>query len=425
MPKLAGTRLTEASIERIGAAPKGKRIEKPDRLAPGLVLRVDSHARKTWWARYRVGARQTKILLGDWPELDVEKARERAREVRREAGRGVDPVAARDARDAQDTAAAETFAHLADAFIDSWAPRGKKTKAEMISTVRTHLKPLAGVPKDQLHRSMLADIIRGLASPNRKGGAKPGAARKAYESATRISRWAVSEGKLEADPFHLMKPPAKGAPRERVLADRELALLWRAWGDEGAPFGLFQKLLLLTAARRSEVAGMTWRELDDADAPTKWTIPAERAKNGKAHTIPLSKAARDVLAMVPRGDLGPFVFSTTDGFRPISGFTTDKRRMDRVTAELAKREGVEPPEPWALHDLRRTARTGFARLGVSREVAERCLNHVGGSALERTYDRHRYEAEIADAFEVWGAEVLRISEGREATVIPLRLTRTI
>jgi integrase len=316
MPKFTGTRLTEIAVERIGAAPKGQRIERSDALAPGLVLRVDSHARKAWWCRYRVGTKQTKVLLGDWPELGVEAARERAREVRREAERGVDPTAARDARDAEDARAAETFTHLADAFFDVFAPRGKNTKAEMISTVRTHLKPLAGVHKDKLHRSMLADITRGLASPNREGGAKPGAARKAYEAATRIVRWAVSEAKLEHDPFHLMKPPAKGAPRERTLEDRELALLWKAWEAEGAPFGPMQKLLLLTATRRNEVARMEWRELDDADAPTLWTIPAERAKNGKPHAVPLSTQARAVLAALPRG-AGPFVFSTQDGARPV------------------------------------------------------------------------------------------------------------
>lgn len=419
MPKFTGTRLTEIAVERIGAAAKGKRIERPDALAPGLILRVDSHGRKAWWVRYRVGAKQTKALLGDWPEMSVETARDRAREVRREAERGVDPKAMRDARDAEDARAAETFTHLADAFFDVFAPRGANTKREMMTTVRTHLKPLAGVHKEKLHRSMLADITRALASPNREGGAKPGAARKAYEAASRIVRWAVSEGKLEHDPFHLMKPPAKGAPRERTLEHREIALLWQAWEAEGAPFGTMQKLLLLTATRRNEVARMQWREIDNPDAPTMWTIPAERAKNGKPHTIPLSVAARAVLATIPRG-AGAFVFSTKDGVRPVSGFNHHKPLTDRLAAEIAEREGVAPVGAWTLHDLRRTARTGFARLGVAREVAERCINHVGGSQLERTYDRHTYEAEIADAFARWGAEVTRITGGApESKVIAL------
>jgi integrase len=419
MPKLAATKLTAAVIDKIATPPKGARVERSDWFAPGLLLRVNDRGARSWLVQYRLAGKQTKIGIGDYPALSIKDARERAREVRDLAERGVDPKLARDARAAQERRATETFSHLADAFLDSWSPRGKNTKREMAATIALHLGPLAAVAKTELHRSHLSDITRALASPKRKGGAKPGAARKAFEAATRITRWAVSEGKLEHDPFALMKAPAKGAPRERVLDPDEVALLWQVWSADTSPFGPFQKLLLLTATRRNEVADMAWSELDDADAPTVWTIPAERAKNRQPHRIPLSAEARAVLASVER-QAGPFVFSTTAGHRPLSGFTTAKRRADRMAAATAEAAGGEPLASWSLHDLRRTARTGFARLGVAREVAERCINHVGGSQLERTYDRHRYEAEIADAFARWGAEVTRITGGApESKIIAL------
>lgn len=407
MPKSVATKLTEVAVSKLPTAPAGGRVEKPDLLAPGLFVRVNDKGRKTWMVHFRVNGAQAKMTLGAWPGVSLADARKLAQEVRQQADAGVDPRKAREAEEARARRDAETFADLAESFLAEWTPRGANTHREMAATIRLHLGALSSVPTRELHRSALGDVLAGLLNARRKGGPMPGAARKAYEAARRVTSWAVRRGKLEHDPFALMEPPAKGAPRERTLEARELALLWRVWEGQGVPFGPLQSFLLLTATRRNEAAEMTWRELDNADAPTLWTIPAERSKNGEPHRIPLSAQARAVLAGMPRGE-GPFVFSTTDGMRPVSGFTTAKRRTDRMAAAAAEKAGAEPPASWSLHDLRRTARTGLARLGVPREIAERCLNHVGGSQLERTYNRFKYEAEIADAFTRWGAEVARI-----------------
>ncbi|PKQ03471.1 MAG: hypothetical protein CVT71_03135 [Alphaproteobacteria bacterium HGW-Alphaproteobacteria-10] len=248
----------------------------------------------------------------------------------------------------------------------------------------------------------------------------PGAARKAYEAARRVTSWAVGRGKLEHDPFARMAPPAKGAPKERALDDRELSIAWRAAGELGYPFGPMCRLLIVTATRRNEAADMTWGELDNADAPALWRIPAERAKNGLEHRIPLSAQARAIIAGLPRWR-SPFVFSTTDGERPVSGFNRAVKRLARAVAAIVEREGGKPVEPFTLHDLRRTARTGLARLGVGREVAERALNHVGGSVLERTYNRHRYEVEIGRALQTWGDHVESVSDVARAGRVVVKL----
>lgn len=151
---------------------------------------------------------------------------------------------------------------------------------------------------------------------------------------------------------------------------------------------------------------MTWSEIDDPERPAIWTIPAGKAKNGREHRVPLSGPARDLLSAVPRFT-GPHVFTSGDGARPVSGFSKAKTRADALAAEIAKRAGVDPPEAWTWHDLRRTCRTELARLGVSDEVGERVLNHAG-DGLVRVYNRFAYEREIADALERWGAELQRI-----------------
>ena len=416
MPKFTATTLTEPAIEKFAKAPAGGRIERPDRLAPGLVLRINDKGRKSWVARFRVSGRSGKVALGTWPAMGVAEARERAREARDQAAAGIDPREARQAaqQEARRQAEAErearrTFADLAEEYIKREVPK-KKTGSEIESLLRREIIPaLGGKLLTEIRRRDAVRLFDRLVD-----GGRPGTALNAHGIIKRVFNWAVERDELDASPMSNLARPVEKTPRERALAYGEIAVLWAAWGRHGYPFGVLQKLLLLTGQRRNEVADMQWSELDDSEAPTVWTIPAARAKNGREHELPLSLPARALLAGVPRGK-GPFVFSTTDGERPVSGFSRAKAISDRYAAEL--QDSAEPPAcpvaPWRWHDLRRTCRTELARIGVPGEVAERVLNH-SGDPLVRTYNRHRYQAEMADALERWGAELLRIVGEREA-----------
>jgi integrase len=186
----------------------------------------------------------------------------------------------------------------------------------------------------------------------------------------------------------------KRQARERVLTDSELRAIWRAAEALGFPYGAFVKLLLLTAARRREVAGMKRSELSDDGAV--WTLPSARTKAQRDVVLPLSRAAQAVIAgatVIAPGDM----VLTTDGTRAISGFAYIKRLVDRES-------GVSG---WRLHDLRRTSRTLLSRAGVSTDVAERCLGHAIGG-VRGVYDRHRYLQEMAEAFEALAAMIGRV-----------------
>jgi len=147
---------------------------------------------------------------------------------------------------------------------------------------------------------------------------------------------------------------------------------------------------------------MRWSELD----PTLsvWVIPKERSKNKIAHVVPLSSAARAILASLPR--IGDYAF-TVSGLKPVSGFSKIKTRLDAAIS--AANDGAPIP-PWTLHDLRRTAASGMAKLGVSLPVVERCLNHVSGAfrGVTGVYMRHDFAAEKAEALEIWGRHVMAL-----------------
>jgi integrase len=227
--------------------------------------------------------------------------------------------------------------------------------------------------------------------------------------------------------------PRKGAAtlapqpsaRARVLSDAELADVWTASEGLGEKPRAFVRLLILTAARRDEVAGIRAGEID-LEAGL-WRLPAERTKNGQAITLPLGALAlAELRAVWPAEPPGPdWRLLGRFAGEAFSGFSRVKARLDGALAEARARRaaGADPPAPWRIHDLRRTARTGMTRLGVPKDHAEAALNHVSSrSALERTYDRHDYAPEVLAALRTWqayvaglvgdGAEVVSLAERR-------------
>ena len=196
-------------------------------------------------------------------------------------------------------------------------------------------------------------------------------------------------------------------PSNRATAcsrDAELRNIWLAADKLGGPFAALVKLLMLTGQRRDEVARMTWSEVD-LDARL-WTLPKERSKNGQPHDIPLSEPAVAILESLPR--IGDTFVLTTDGKTAASNYSANKRRLDALLP-------ADMP-PWWLHDLRRTAASGMARLGINLPVIEKVLNHSSGSfgGIVGVYQRHNFSDEKRHALERWGAHVADLVSGRRS-----------
>jgi integrase len=164
------------------------------------------------------------------------------------------------------------------------------------------------------------------------------------------------------------------------------------------------RLLVLTGARRNEIASMRWSEIDRKARTLN--LPAERTKNSKAFTLPLSDLALEIIDGIGERDGRDLVFGCAPG-RGFSGWSHCKADLD----EIAKLK-----EPWRLHDLRRTCRTGLGQLGVAPHIAEACLNHLP-EKLIRTYDKNRYEPEKRAAFNLWSAHVEAIVAGKRSNVV--------
>src|SRR5262249_17854383 len=201
----------------------------------------------------------------------------------------------------------------------------------------------------------------------------------------RVMTWHASRSDTFRSP--IVRGMARTRPsqrrRQRVLSDDELKAMWQAAEASQGAFSRFVQFLLLTATRRTEAADMRRSEV----VGEEWAIPQERYKTGLELVLPLSPAARAVLDRVPKVGKSGFVF-TTDGKRPISGFSKFKRTFDADMLVALRKQDPEVTMPrWTLHDLRRTARSLMSRAGVPSDHAERCLGHILPS-VRGTYDRY-------------------------------------
>jgi integrase len=195
-----------------------------------------------------------------------------------------------------------------------------------------------------------------------------------------------------------LKPPTPERSRDRVLSDPELRAVWLAADEFGGSFGALVKLLMLTGQRRDEVAGMLWAEIDTE--ARLWSLARERVKNDSSHDVPLSKPAIEILEALPR--IGSRFVLTTNGKSPSSNYGKNKRRLDALLpSDLS---------PWRLHDIRRSAASGMARIGIQLPVIEKILNHKSGSfaGIVSVYQKHTFSDEKRDALESWGAYLSRL-----------------
>lgn len=230
----------------------------------------------------------------------------------------------------------------------------------------------------------------------------PGTANSVYRLLGGLMNWCLDRGILDASPCIQLKPPAVGISRDRILSDDEIRWFWKASEEAGYPFGSLFRLLLLTGQRRDEIAQMRRSEVDLGAA--LWTLPKERSKNSKAHQIPLSPLALRIFEFTPIIEKSDFVF-TTNGRTPVSGWSRTKRRFDAQMLAIGREErGQDAAIPnWRLHDLRRTAASGMARLGQPVHVIEAVLNHKSGSirGVAAVYNRYTYGLEKQYALREW------------------------
>lgn len=403
MGRLRGNDMAALTDKAVLAAKAGMaRREIPDPAAAGLYLVVQPSGVKSWAVRYRFAGRPRKMTLGAYPGLSLKDARERAGAARDIVAAGRDPAVLEATAVSERRSPRTAVEDLLDDFLKRHGPTVREsTRAEYERLIEKELKPRwKGRVLGSIDRHDVLSVIDDI-----RDRSAPVLANRTFAVARKFFAWTVERGILPMSPVLGARPMTPEVSRDRVLSDREVIALWRACDAVGAPWAAPIRLLLLTAQRREEVVAMRWSELDLAAG--LWTLPKERAKNGKEHFVPLSTAALAALADAVRIKDSKYVFSTT-GETAVSGISKAKARIDAaMLADLHEDDPAAILADWRLHDLRRTAATAMAALGHPPHVVEAVLNHKSGTirGVSAVYNRHNYAAEKRAALCDWASHV--------------------
>jgi len=404
-------KLTERIIEALTCEPGRKDRLVFDDAVPGLGVRIMASGKKTFLAQYTVAGRKRRVPIGRWGSITLEQARLAARGIFGDVAKGQDVAGVRKIERTRVKADAAADKMTLAVLLEQWASlalaqRRATYRREAVRAIKMAFPQHLGRRADALTRP---DAVHALDNLVKAG--KPAMAARTMAYGRACYTWAARRGKVPENPFTLIPVPAATASRDRVLTNAEVGYVWRAAGIMAWPFGPLIRLLLLTAQRRDEVASMAWSEMSANQ--TMWTIPKERAKNGRSHIVHLALPAQEILASLPRFTGSDLVFTTT-GKTAVSGFSGAKRTLDNLIQgqrdKAARAAGQPDPPPlpaWRLHDFRRTAVTWLAGNGVAPHVADRLLNHVQGtiSGVAAVYQRGEFLAERKAALEAWAAYV--------------------
>jgi len=298
-------RLTDARVSAI-IPPGNGRIEYPDDLVRGLRLRVGAGGRKAWIVRTRAGKKQVNKTLGPYPLISLAVARDLARDFL------IALVKEGEVRQKR------TFGELADHWIKHVAKVKNKSWHNQERRLEIYVLPKwRSTDLASIRRADVRDLIDGI-----DGIVAPG---RALAIVRTLFRYAMARDWVDSSPAEAIPNPSSDIPRDRFLNMDEVKRVYSAADLLGYPFTGFIKLMILTGQRRTEVAAMRWADID-LDAGT-WLLSSDDTKSARAHLVPLSPQAIDILKATPQ--FGQYVWSS-DGETHIKGYSKAKLKLDTL-----------------------------------------------------------------------------------------------
>jgi len=423
---MARINLTDAFVKALRCEPGRKVTEVRDADVRGLELRVTASGVKTWRLHYtrRSDGRRRAVSLGAYPALSLKAARSKAKGLQAEIQNEeikADPATGRQIR-----RQSQTFSEVADEWLDRHARPNKSPRAvrDDISMLDRHIRPRIGAMRvtEIAKRDVIWLLDEVAAQPDARKGRKPDRKmthrpNRVFELLRAIFRWAIGRDLLTVDPtFGLAPPIRKEKPRERDLSPDEIRRLWAALdkasvsrtlrGSEGnfpmtRPTALAIRLALVTGQRIGEVARIAVSELAFNDVAPLWTIPGDRTKNGQPNRVPLSPLALKLIAAASElAGESAWLFPSPNGDGPIDAHAP--------TRALARARDAIGLDDFRIHDLRRTAATRMAELGISPHTIAMILNHVSarqGTITSKVYVQYSYDREKREALVAWSARL--------------------
>ncbi|MCA3278744.1 MAG: tyrosine-type recombinase/integrase [Roseomonas sp.] len=341
--------------------------------------------------------RRVSLSLGRYPETSLAQARREAARAHGIAAKGTDPRHER-----KDRAEAEerTLGAALEAYLGACENRPRtildKRKTLLPAFQLWVAKPIGSITK--------SDMIELLATYKDR----PAARRKLASYADHFFKHCIELEWIDVNPLQNVRKPKPVPEKDRVLTEAEIKSLMTCEAQKKTHWLAIARLILLTGQRGGEISAMRISEIDFERR--EWRIPREVMKQGRAHVVPLSGQAFDII----QGEIakrqrsgGDYVFGDT-GAAPFSGRSKGQRMVLEATGT----------SQWSGHDLRRTAITTMQRLGVHREIRMAVTGHAQPRDAAAVYERHDFRQEAHHAVERLAQEIARISgQAEDARVI--------
>lgn len=387
---------------------------------PGLTFTLSKNGTAAWVLRYRFGGKQREMTIGRYPEYTIARAKEAAFDARAKIQAGQDV-----AREKQQTnsarAAAKSFRELANDYMDKVFPR---LAANTVTQRRRHIEKIiipkiGGLPARDVTPADLVALIETV------GKRSQSVAELVFTAVSEIFKHGIARHAVTVNPcagIHVSAICGKAEPKRQrlMLTEAELRALLPELPSIGTENALAVKLQLATCVRIGELAKAEWADVDLENR--LWFIPDQNSKTGKGFTVPLAPAVVEWFKELQTLSCGSrYVLPARQQRRKINhGNEThyEQRALNAMLEKLCTRMG-DKVRRFTPHDLRSTARSHLAALGVDIIVAERCLNHSLGG-LVSIYDQHDYIDERRAALEHWAAFIKACESGRAWKVTPFR-----
>ena len=395
-------KLTKILVDKL--KPKNHDYRVWDDKASGFGVRVKPSGALSYFVSYRTGAKKTRrYTIGHCEDITPTEARKKAIQILAQVSIGDDPMAI-----VLEAKEVNTFGDLAAEYVQRRGSE-KSIKEEKRILERDILPVIADIPVEKVQRRTVVILIDKI----RDRGSQV-MANRTLSLIKRIYNFGISRDVIEENPIRDLKNTRERS-RDRVLSDKEIGVFWSRVDD--LPYSLTLKsalkLILVTGQRPGEVIGAEWEDFDFENGV--WNIPGEKTKNRLAHSVPLSTLAAEIIKDIPRHEGSRFLFPAKSG-SSIDG--SKHMGVSSVSHAIRKHMEIFGEKSWTPHDLRRSAASGFAALGVSRLVVSKILNHKD-RAITGVYDRYRYMPEMRQGLESWSMKIIEIAEGRKGIVIPL------
>ena len=381
----------------------------------GLTFTVSKKGYAAWILRYGRAGRRRELTIGPFPAISVAAARKLATQHRAKISQGVD-VAEEKQHDLKRSKEQLTVTELTNDYIEvDLNSRRRSTRKLYGGYIRRWVLPqLGSLPANKVSSH---DIVTMLETAKGQGR---DALRTLLAATRNIFTHGQGKGKLARNPVDGIKLRTILAPlpprKLLALEGDDLGKFLRALPDD--PAGWAFRLHLMTGVRPAEILEAPWKEFSLSSEKPAWVLPDERTKTSKGYTIRLPRQAVEILKRLKKvSSQSAFLFPASygDRDRPIP-YQTYRGRLRVLLATLGN--GFPPIK---AHDLRRTMRTGLAKLEVRYEVAERAINHKQPGVAGR-YELNDYLDERYDALRLW-ADHLDELEGRKQSKVKARLSR--